>query len=169
VSSERGNNTFLVKTRGKNILETVSINETHQAKGWMTETNAMSVVCDTDIVDGVETPAISKEESSARIVNINHAERGKDDTTVGGETDMKQAGVKDAKGDTGEHNSSSDVGDYSAEVNGICVEENTSNIGARNRSTSETLTAENTEVGHIVDFLDKNNQKVYFSLSHPLI
>jgi hypothetical protein len=133
----------------------------------------MSVVCDTDIVDGVETPAISKEESNGRIANINQAERGKDDTTMAGETDMKQAGVKDAKGDTGEHCSSSDVGEYcdeiltAAKVNGIYVEENTSNVDARNRSTSETLTAENTEDDRIVDFLDKNNEKVYFSLSHP--
>jgi hypothetical protein len=135
----------------------------------------MSDVCDTDVVDDVETPAIAKEESSVRIANINHAERGKDDTTVGEETHMKQTGVKDAKGDTGAHYSSSDVGDYCDEiltapkVNGIYeyVEENTSDIDARNRSTSETWAVENTEDDRIVEFLDKNNEKVFFSLLLP--
>jgi hypothetical protein len=112
--------------------------ESQQANRWLSETNAMSVVCDTDVVDGVETPVIAKEDGKVGTAN------------------------------TGEHQSGSAVGDCCVEiltatkVNGICVEENTSNGNARNRSTSETWIAENTEDDHIVDFLDKNNEKVYF-------
>jgi hypothetical protein len=135
----------------------------------------MSTVCDRDVVDGVETPVVVNEEGTGRIANINHAEIGKDSVTVGGEIHIKQAGVRDAEGDTGQHHSSSYVGDYrdeisdispAAKLNGIYVKENTSDSDNRNRTTSETWTAENTEDDCIVEFLDKSNEKVYLSLSH---
>jgi hypothetical protein len=136
----------------------------------------MSTVCDRDVVDDVETPVIVNEESTVRIANINHAEVGKDGVTTGGEIHIKHAGVRDVEGDTGENHSSSSVGDYcdemsvispAAKVNGINVKENTSNSNNRNRTTSETWTAENEEDDCIVEFLDKSNEKVYLSLSHP--
>jgi hypothetical protein len=136
----------------------------------------MSIVCDRDVVDGVETPVVVNEESTVRIANINLAEIGMDGVTTGGEIHIKQAGVRDVEGDTRENHSSSYVGDYcdqmsvispAAKVNGIYVKENTSNSDNRNRTTSETWTAENTEDDCIVDFLDKSNEKVYLSVSHP--
>jgi hypothetical protein len=135
----------------------------------------MSTECDRVVVDGVETLVVVNEEN-VRIANSNHAERGKDGVTIGGEIYIKQAGVRDAEGDTGEHHSSTYVGDFCGEIsvispapkeNGIYVKENTSNSDNRNRTTSETCTAEDTEDDCIVDFLDKSNEKVYLSLSHP--
>jgi hypothetical protein len=152
-------------------VEIVSIRETHEANRWLTETNIiMSTVYNRDVVDGVETPVVVKEEGTGRIANINRAEIGKDSVTVGGEIHIKQAGVRDAEGDTGEHHDYCDeISDISpaAKLNGIDVKENTSGSDNRNRTTSETWTAENTEDDCIVDFLDKNNEKVYLSLSHP--
>jgi hypothetical protein len=134
----------------------------------------MSIVCAGDVVDRVGTPVVINEDSTVRIANINHAEIGKDGVTTGGEEiHIKQAGVRDVEGDTGENHCSSCVGDYCDEMSAISPaakvngRENTSNSDDRNRTTSETWTAENTEDDCIVDFLDKSNEKVCLSLSHP--
>jgi hypothetical protein len=135
----------------------------------------MSIVYDGDVIDRVETPVVVNEDSTVRVANMNHAEIGKNGVTAGGEIHIKQAGVRDVEGDTGENHSSSFIGDYcdemsvispAAKVNGMYVKETTCNSANRNRTTSETWAAENTEDDCIVDFLDKSNEKVYLFLSH---
>lgn len=179
MNNERRGNTFLVKlweTSKEVKLEIVSISETHQANRRLTETNVvvMSTVCARDVNDGVETSVGVSEESAVRITNMSNVEIGKGGVITGGETHTQQTGVRDVKGDPGENHSSSCVGDYCDQMSVISlaakvkgVKENTSNIDNRKRTTSETLTPENTEDDCIVDFLDKSNEKVYLSLSHP--
>jgi hypothetical protein len=87
------------------------------------------------------------------------------------EIQTKENGVKDAGGDTGVHNSSTYLGNCGdvipvaspvTEVNGISAKQITST-----RITSNNWSTEETEDDCIVDFLDKSNDKVHLSLSHP--
>jgi hypothetical protein len=129
----------------------------------------MSTVCDGG---GVGMPVGIEASLDGRIANVNDAGGDKDDVTTGQEMRPAENGMKDAGGDTGAHYSSTYVGNCCAEtpvteLNGISGKEITSNNSNRTRTTSDTWITEEIEDDSIVDFLDKSNDKVYLSLSHP--
>jgi hypothetical protein len=91
-----------------------------------------------------------------------------------GEARAKQEGVEDAGEDPGLCHFSAYVSDgcgeipskSNAKLNGICFKEVTDSSFSGAETTSDTSTTKETD-DCIVDFLDKNNDEVYLSLSHP--
>lgn len=119
----------------------------------------MSTVRDSDAVGDVEMAVDTGASLDGRAANANDTGGSKDDVTTGQEIGLKENGVKDEGLDIGVQHLTTHVDNYCGE---IPVKSQDTKLNGMNRKeiTSNTWTSEELEDDCIVDFLDKNNDKV---------